>query len=1102
LKSISIFVVAFCLKKRAQSKIYKKGEFMRKVMTLLCLLLSIGWAMAQTRVTGTVISADDGQPVIGASVQVKGTSSGTITDTDGKFSLTVPANAKVLVFSYVGMRTVEVVAKPSMQVSLESDSRQINEVVVTALGIKRSEKSLGYAASTVKSDELNRAAPVSVTNGLTGKVAGLNISNAGGTGTSEKVIIRGFTSFNNNSPLYIVDGIPIQNYTMGTQATNQAVDFGNQAGDINPDDVASVTVLKGASATALYGSRAANGVILITTKRGSVDSKLKISYSGAATVSNVLRVPQYQNMFGQGWPLLNQAGTYEPGLQENGSWGPLLDGMTRTWGAPLNAQGVYTTVAAGGVQRTKPFAYVKDNLRHFFEDGLELNNNISITTGNQNASFILTYNNVTSDGILPTNVDKYKRNSISFRGDANYKKFHVNTDINYIRKDIKNVRGGQGGATGATTFQDLIQTPVDVDYRSMKDYNNPYNNVDNFYTAYAQNPYWIIANNQSVYQDDRAVVKAEVTYDIIPGLKATGRFGGDFTNSRTKSWAAQVMPSASSWVKLNGKSNVQGNYEEYNVTLGQLDGTFLLTADYSLGKDFRFTGNAGWNLNQRTTYASDAYQGSLDVPGWYSLANGTALPTTTSSFSQRRLIGLLAQGDFSYKDWAFLGLSARNDWSSTLPANKNSFFYGGVNASVILTDAIKSLQNSPISYLKLRLGVGQTGNDAGTYLTSSIFVPTQIALGFGNLYTPLNGVSGLSLSNTIYNQNLKPEISTETEVGVDLRLLQNRLGLDFAWYNKDTKNQIITAAIAPETGFTGKVRNVGWINNQGIEVRLYGTPVKSKDFTWDLSATFAKNWSEVKELWDNVDRYVWTSAYDVYYVMLKGKPFGQFQVPKILTVTDKTSPYYGRVIVNASGIPQTSSTEFTTLGSSNPDFTMGLSSTWSYKGFSLGITLDYRQGGYFYSNTARMLDWNGNGTNTMFNARQPFLVPNSVKELTPGVYADNDIPLMTTGGVLNYWNYSSYNKGLESNCVLPRTYLKLREVTITYSIPKKLLAKTPITDAQFSLIGRNLLMWTPAKNNFVDPDQTNYGNDVTSNFGEFSAAPTVRNIGASIKLNF
>jgi TonB-linked SusC/RagA family outer membrane protein len=1083
-----------------------KVKGMRKVMMMLCLVISIGWAAAQTKVTGTVLSTDDGQPVIGASVVVKGnSSSGTITDAEGKFTLTLPSNAKVLVFSYVGMKTVELPVKPMMQVHLESDTRQISEVVVTAMGLTRSSKSLGYAASTVKADDLNRATPTSVTNGLTGKVAGLNISSSGGTGTSEKVIIRGVTSFNNNQPLYIIDGMPIQNSFMGSNGTNQSVDFGNQAGDINPDDVASVTVLKGASATALYGSRAANGVIVITTKRGTQDSRIKVSYSGTVSVSDILRVPQFQDRFGQGWPTLNQAATPEPGLGENGSWGPALDGMMRKWGAPLDANGFYSPT---GTQRVKPFAYVKNNLRDFYESGLEVNNNLSITAGNQAASFIFTYGNLSSDGILPSNVDKYNRNTFSVRGDANYKKFHASIDINYIRKDIRNVRSGQGGATGATMFQDIVQTPVDINYRDFKDYNNPYNNLDNFYTGYAQNPYWIIANNQSVYQDDRIFGKVELSYDIIPGLKAVTRMSADFTNSLTRGWAAQVNQSASGWAMQFSSKSIPGNYEEDNVRSGQLDATTMLTADYSLGSNFRVTGTAGWNLNQRTRYELDTYQGALDVPNWYNLNNGTNPATinppanVTYPSQKRRLIGAFAQGDISYKDWAFFGMSARNDWSSTLPVGKNSYFYGGLNASVVLSDAIKSLSKTPISFLKFRAGLGQTGNDANVYLTNGKYLQSQITLGFGNLYMPLSGVSGLTLANTIYNQNLKPEITTEIEFGMDLKLFKNRLGLDLAWYNRDTKNQIITAALSPESGFTGKVRNVGWINNKGLEARLSGTPLKNKDFEWELGVTFAKNWSLVKELWDNVKNYQWTSAYDVTYMMIVGQQVGVFQVPKMRTVTDASSPYYGKTVVASNGIPQILSSEYNTIGSSNPDFTMGFTSTWRYKSLTLNVVFDYRQGGYFYSNTARMLDWNGNGTNTMFNNRQPFLVPNSVKEVTAGVFAENDIPITTTSGILSYWNYSSSNKGMEGNSVLPRTYVKLREVSLSYNFPKKWLVKTPITDAQLSIIGKNLLMWTSAKNNFVDPDQSNFGNDITSNFGEFSAAPSVRNIGASLKVNF
>jgi hypothetical protein len=412
------------------------------------------------------------------------------------------------------------------------------------------------------------------------------------------------------------------------------------------------------------------------------------------------------------------------------------------------------------------------------------------------------------------------------------------------------------------------------------------------------------------------------------------------------------------------------------------------------------------------------------------------------------------------------------------------------------------MKSDVFNYLKIRGSVGQTGKDGDIYLTDPKFVQTLIGLGFGNLYMPLNGISGLTESNTIYNKDLKPEITTESEVGIDLRMLNYRLGLDVALYNKNTKNQILGAQVSPESGYTSKIRNVGLINNRGIEVHLYGSPIKTNDFEWGLGVTYSKNVSKVKELWDNVTNYVYTTVYDINYTFIKDQPLGIFQVPKMRTVTDVNSPYYGKVVVNSSGLPQIVSNEFTNVGSSNYDFTMGFTSDWTYKSFSLGVVVDYRQGGYFYSNTARMLDWNGNGTNTMFNARQPFVIPNSVKEISTGVYAENDIPLMTTGGVLNYWNYTSSNKGMEGNAILPRTYVKLRELSFNYSLPKDWFKNSVVSRIQIGIIGKNLLMWTSAKNNFVDPDISNYGNDLLSNIGEFSAAPSVRNIGLALKVDF
>jgi TonB-linked SusC/RagA family outer membrane protein len=1067
-------------------------------------------AIAQNKQVSGTVTDEAGELVIGASVLAKGTTVGDVTDSNGKFSFSVPVSVNTLIVKYIGYADAEVAAATNVQVSLEVTSKSLDEVVVTAFGMTRSAKSVGYATSTVKSGELTVAIPTTVVGGLAGKVAGLSISTGGGTGTSQKVVIRGYSSLTNgaNNPLYVVDGVPVRNSYLGTSGLNNATDYGTQVGDINPDDVESVTVLKGASATALYGGRAANGVILITTKKGTLNAKVHVEYTGSVAASNVLRTPKLQNLFGEGWPLFDE--------MENGSWGPKLSGIEHVWGAPLDSKGMYD--AANGVQRSKKFEFVENNIRDFYENGLETVNNISFSGGSKLSSFVFSYNNTTSDGVIPDNTDKYKRNAFSFRGNTEYKRFKASYDISYARKDINQVRGGQGQAAngGATTFQNLIQIPVDISLsRDLKDINNPYNGVDSYFTPYAVNPYWIIKNNTSSYQDDHVYGRIELSLELLKGLTAIGRLGGDFMNYREYTRGAIYRPAAGSWQKVGGKTDEPGYYEEYYRSYEQIDATALLNADYALNDDFHVTGFAGWNFTQMGTSYLDAYLAGLNVADWYSLDNGNTLPTTVSfpKAPTKRVVGALAQGDISYRNWAFLGLSLRNDWSSTLPPEANSFFYWGLNASVILTDAIQSLKgNSVLNFLKLRGGWGQTGNDADTYLTYSYFQPTKIGLGFGNLNLPLNNVAGLTERNTIPNMSLKPEITTELEFGLDARFLDNRLGVDFAWYNRDTKNQIISASVAPETGYTTQTRNVGLINNTGIELRLYGTPVKTKDFSWDLGITFTKNKSEVKELWDDATEYPLASAFDVSFKAIVGEPLGVYQVPKIRTVgstdgDDESSPDAGKIVVNANGFPVVMASKLETLGSSSPDFMAGFSTGFTYKGLTLLALVDWRQGGLFYSNTARMLDWNGNGTNTMFNERQPFLLPNSVKLVSeatadkPAVYAENDIPVMLTTQYA-FWNYSSYNKGMESNAVLDRTYVKLRELALNYAFPAKWFANTPIGKLELGVFGRNLFMWTAANNNYVDPEVTNYGNDISSELGEFSAAPSVRTFGCTLKASF
>ena len=1071
-----------------------KQTIMRRFLTLLVTLLvfGAGSALGQVKqVTGKVISAEDKQPLPGVSVFVKEASNiGTSTNIDGQFVIkNLPANAKTLVLRFIGYKSQEVAIQGGeITVQLIPDAQKIDEVVVTAMGMKRSEKTLGYAATTVKSDDIMAGRSSNVMSGLMGKVAGLRISSSGQAGSSQKVLIRGVSSFSNNQPLYVVDGVPIQNSFSGSTSSSNSVDFGNQAGDVNPDDVESVTVLKGASATALYGSRAASGVILITTKRASQDQRISVVYNGSFTASDVLRVAQTQNLFGQGWPLWDRA--------ENGSWGPKLDGRMHDFGAPLDEKGNYDPTKLG---RIKPFSYVKDNIRGFFETGYEYNNNVMVSGGTATTGYLFSYGNSTSDGIMPGSVDKFVRNTFSFRGNTKYNKFEMNYNVNYVRKDVKTPSAGQGD-TGATLMPELYQHAVDVDFQLTKDYNNIYNNSDNYYTWYAENPWWVIANNGNKYQDDRVYGKLEGNYELIKGLKAIVRIGGDFTNSRQSRWNAVARRTPGGY-NYTHRQDEKGYYAEQYDAWNQIDGQGLLSGNFKITDDFGIDGIAGFNYNQRFSSYMSSELTQLNVPNWYSLENGNSRPSSYSGWSRRRLMGALGQVNLNFRDYWNVSVSLRNDWSSTLPKDKNSFFYWGLNTSVVLTDMFKDWKNDYLSFLKVRAAYGKTGNDAPTYRTGSIYTSTEAFGGWGSVKLPFGGYAGLTEGNRIGNMDLKPEITTESEFGIDARFFDNRVSFDVAYYDKKTKDQIISAQVPFETGYTTRTMNIGKIQNRGVEANLRVIPVRLKEFEWEVGVNFAKNESKVLKLWDNTTRYNYKANYDVDFMAIVGRPLGVFEVPSVRRV--ESGPDAGKIIVNSSGRPQIDPNKKEEVGQSSPDFSMGFNTRISYGPFTLTGLLDWRKGGYFWSYAAHILYFSGNATQTAFNERQPFVLPNSVKEVKDAngniVYRENDLPI-TRSGIYNYYNNST-NTAIQKDFVLPRDMVKLREIALNYRLPKRWFNKY-INGLEVGFVGRNLFLWTPAKNNFVDPEASNFGNDLTSESGEFGANPTTRNFGGSIKIIF
>ncbi|EGK00880.1 MULTISPECIES: SusC/RagA family TonB-linked outer membrane protein [Dysgonomonas] len=1037
----------------------------RLLLILSCLFLSIGYIAAQTtKITGTVVD-DLGEPAIGVSVVVKGTTIGTVTDVEGVFSINLPEGKSTLVFSLIGMKSKEETARAEMRVVLEQDAKVMNEVVVTAMGIQRDQKILGYAATQIKSDEISAAKSGSVMSGLNGKVAGVNISTAGPTGTSQKVLIRGISSFNNNNPLYIVDGVPITNERLGTDY----VDFGNSANDINSEDVESVTVLKGASATALYGSRAANGVIMITTKRAK-NEKLTISYDGAFTASNVLRVMQTQDLYGQGWGAWDRA--------ENGSWGPRLDGTIHEWGSDQLDPVM-----------TKPFSYVKDNIRNFYKTGSELNNVLSVRYGTDKLGIYASYGNVSSNGTLPNDGDKYSRNTISLRGNAKWDKFSLDVSVNFARKDIRRTEQME---------MELLQHAVDVNYSEMKNYNDERYNLDNYYTFYATNPYWMVDNNYYLYQDNHTYGKIEASYQLFGGLKATARLGGDFLNYDRENINAKTSFSPGSYSDLGGATPQNGYYSNYRYNRDQLDATAFLSADYKIA-DFTIGGTAGWNLNQRTYQYTGGYVNGLDVPGWYNLQNTTSAAISEQYSERRRLIGVFGQAEIGYKNFVYLNLSARNDLSSTLPKDKNSYFYGGANVSLILTELLPTLKNSKVDFLKIRAALGQTGNDTDVYRTSSWYTPLTSST-FYYTRLPIGGVSGLSENNRLPNSDLKPEITTEYELGLQGNFFDNRVHVDFSYYNKRTKNQIIPATLAPELGYTTETKNIGLLENKGVEIAAGVTPIRTKDWEWTVNGTFTKNTGKVLKLWDEIKEYNIYSWRGVEYKMRLGEEIGTFQIPDVARVEDENSPYYGYTIITSSnGLPTPSTTKKKVIGSSQPDFILGLNTALKYKNWGLTIVGDWHKGGWMASNTSYITHFNGNSTQTVFNERNTFIYPHSVK-IVNGEYVENNIPV-SSSSFSSFGNYSS-NPLVRDDMVIPKDFFKIREITLSYDVPKKFLNSTPLSKVVISFIGRNLFLFTPKKNNYVDPEVANMGNDLTSEFGEISSAASYRSLGGAIKVEF
>lgn len=1072
---------------------------MKKFTMLLVCLLSLGvqQLFAQKSLSGTVISSEDNQPLPGVNVILKGTTQGTITDFDGNFSLKVPDDAEALVFSFMGMQTKEVPigSTTTFNVTLDPESIGMEEIVVTAMGITRAEKTLGYAATTVKSDDIVTARSTNVANALSGRVAGVQVnSTSSDPGSVSNIVIRGFSSINgSNQPLYVVDGVPMDNtFTSGTGKNISTSGISN----IASDNIESMTVLKGAAATALYGSRAANGVIIINTKKGKkgADKNFMIEYSGNVQARTVSVLPEFQNDFGQGW---NGKQTFI----ENGSWGPHFDGSTQVYGPIWNNQ-----------QRIHEYSALEKNVKEFFEIGWSQNHNVALSAASEDNKFTyrLSYGYAGDDGIMPSDGDKYKRNVISMVSTFDEGRwFKLTSNLSFARTKTDAV----GTYQGTSVIDGLYEFPRDISLVDLKDLSSAFNTPEAYFTPYGiTNPYWALENNYLHIDGKQVFGKLQVDFTPIEALTLTYRYGFDYSDFDKKEGQPEIALNDALINEDYGyaPSNMNQSGYVYTRYSRKYELNHDIIANYAkrfLDDKFDINLNVGSNINERYFTRTTGQTDELGIAtGFWQLSNGATKTTLTERQEKRRAVGLFGDVTFGWDDMAYLEISARNDWSSTLPVDANSYFYSGATLSWIFTKVLP--QNDALSFGKVRFAFGKTGNDTDPYRTSNKYEQGYADGYYGRSIAsfPLNGRNAFVTSSTAGSSTLKPEMTKEIEFGVNLQFFKNRVGVDASFYNRTTDDQIFELPVDPACGYSAEVKNVGKVRNQGFELLLTTTPVRTDNLRWDVDFNFAVNKNKVLEMPDGLEGgrisiYDYAAGNDAVYMYAeKDAELGTFYTYMPKRTDD------GKIIVDDHGSIVLEDEVKSTGKSINNKWTGGVTTSLTAYGITLSAALDIRYGGYMFSRTKNLMQFTGNGIETTYNGRNPFVVPNSVVELEDGTYAENTMPLyLANSSYQDYFDKSGWGQGGEAYLV-DRTYAKLRNISLAYSLPAEWVAPIKLTDVTVSLFCNNVFTWTAKTNRYIDPETTTVNQesfgDLATQFGELYANPACRIFGLNLSAKF
>jgi TonB-linked SusC/RagA family outer membrane protein len=1029
---------------------------------ILCGLLGINSSLSaqNSKVSGQVIDAQTQKPLPGVNILVVGTSTGAATNSDGDYSLTVPSMQDTLRFTFIGYETqrIPINGQHTINVTLQPTTITGNQLVVTALGVKKESKSLGYSTQEVENKSLVKAHEPNLTNALSGKVAGLQvIQSSNGPGGSSKIVLRGFSSLTgDNQPLIVVDGVPIDNSTGMTNNDffNPSLDRGNGLADIDPDDIKSLQVLKGPSAAALYGSRAGNGVILITTKTGTKQEGLGITVSSTDGFSSLFMKPDLQNAFGQG-----SDGVFDP--KSDLSWGPEVKGQeVENW------------------NDKKVNLHTYDNIDNYQRTGVTNKQNISFSQGYKNTTIYASLSRLNDLGI--TRGQKYTRLNLNARTHSTFgsdDRWTLDTKLLYINSKRRN--RPQGGVNVSNVFYTMYMLPRSLDIRNFNPPTDKFDNMIWYAPTSSVNPYWAAKYRRNAQDKNRYIMDASLQYDFTDWLSAKVQAAGDIYNTNTDSRVFAGSPIVDNGQLSLGKKNYSETNYKARIT-AEKDNLFGKFG----GKVF-----VGGNLMNRKITTLDANSGSLEVPNLFTLNNGKNDPTVSHGETTMRINSLYGSLELNWDQYIFLNATYRNDWSSTLSSENRSFSYPSVSLSYVLTSMLDNIPDW-LSYAKIRGSYAAVGNSLPPY---QLFNTYKIG-------KDPNGNTTAYKNSTLFNSNVKSELIKSYEAGFNVKFLENRVGLDFTWYRSNATRQLINIPMDPLSGYGSKKINAGNIQNTGIEV-VFNTDLirNAGSFNWNLQANFSRNKDLVKALTPGVSNFVLGGYDNVQIMATAGKEYGEIYGTKFKRVEDKDSPHYGELLLDGNGLPQ-EDPDRVLLGNQQPNFLLGLTNSFSYKGLNLSFMINGRFGGQMFSSTMAFMEAVGTASVTAPGGkRKDFVLPGviAVKDENETGYEENTHKITQQ----QYWQaVQTGNIGVTEANLYDATNIRLKNIHLSYTLPNSLFSNTMIRNINLGFTYNNVWMISSYMHG-IDPESV-FATGTNAVGFENSSPPTTRQILFNVSFKF